>query len=197
MRPTRLLEHDARMAERRELLRAHLVEIIQPGFRLVWEVGSGHGHFLSAYAAAHPGELCVGVDTAADRIARAVRKRDRARLANLHFVRADADDFLATLPEGSRFSAIYMLFPDPWPKRRHHKNRVMRPEFLSAAAAVAERGAGLYFRTDDEPYFCEAVAAVRNHEDWRQSGDGMLPFEEPTVFQRRAERHFTLVATRR
>lgn len=185
------------MAERRDLLRVHLLQIIPPGSRLVWEVGSGHGHFLAAYAAAHPDELCVGVDAAADRIARAVRKRDLARLANLHFVRADAADFLATLPEGSRFSAIYMLFPDPWPKRRHHKNRLMRPEFLSVAAAISEKGAGLYFRTDDEPYFCEAAEAVRAHADWRQSSDATLPFEEPTVFQRRAECHFTLVATRR
>ena len=197
MRPIRKLEHASRIAERREILRGALLEIIPPGSRFVWEVGCGHGHFLSAYAAAHPGECCVGVDIASDRIARANRKRERARLDNLHFVRADADDFLAALSENARFTAIFILFPDPWPKRRHNKNRVMKPEFLSAAAAVAGQGTGLYFRTDHEPYFREVAEAVREHEDWEEASPAAWPFEEATVFQKRAERHFSLVAKRR
>ncbi len=101
------------------------------------------------------------------------------------------------MPDESRFSAVFILFPDPWPKRRHHKNRVMTPGFLSAAASMAEQHAGLYFRTDDEAYFREASALVRAHVDWGESAGCSLPFEEPTVFQGRAERHFTLVANRR
>jgi tRNA (guanine-N7-)-methyltransferase len=185
------------MAERRDHLRIRLLEFISPGSRFVWEVGCGHGHFLAAYAAAHPHERCIGIDIASERIARADRKRERARLANLHFVLAGADDFLAMAPEGSRFSAIFILFPDPWPKRRHHKNRVMNPEFLSAAAAMAGKGAALYFRTDHEAYYRDAAAVVRAHPDWEESDAVALPFEEPTVFQKRAERHFTLVAVRR
>jgi tRNA (guanine-N7-)-methyltransferase len=151
-----------------------------------------------AYAAAHPKERCIGIDIASDRITRAVRKRERARLPNLHFVRADADDFLASIPKGARLAAIFILFPDPWPKRRHHKKRVMTPEFLSAAAALAEEGASLFFRTDHEPYFRAAAAATRAHADWKESDDpAAWPFDEPSVFQKRAERYFSLVATRR
>jgi tRNA (guanine-N7-)-methyltransferase len=185
------------MVERLDDLRARLLQIILPGSRFVWEVGSGHGHFLTAYAAAHPETNFIGIDIASERIARADRKRDRARLTNLNFVRADACDFLATMPEQSRFSAVFILFPDPWPKRRHHKNRLMTPGFLSTAASMAEKHAGLYFRTDDEAYFREAAALVRAHADWSESAGGSLPFEEPTVFQGRAQRHFTLVANRR
>ena len=189
-----MLEHVSRVAERRDALRRALPGIIPAGSRLVWEVGSGHGHFLTAYAAAHPDEHCVGIDISSDRIARAERKRARARLGNLHFMRADAEDFLAAMPKEARFTAIFMLFPDPWPKRRHRRNRVMQPAFLTAAAAAAGQGARLYFRTDHEPYFSEAAEAVRTHPQWDVSDPAAWPFEEPTVFQKRAERHFSLVA---
>jgi tRNA (guanine-N7-)-methyltransferase len=188
--------HAGLLAERRERLRRELLKIVPPGSSFVWEVGSGHGHFLSAYAAAHPETLFIGIDIASDRVARARRKCDRARLGNLHFFLADDIDFLSAIPEGAHFAAVFMLFPDPWPKRRHHKNRVMKAEFLSAVSARAGRGASLYFRTDHEPYYQEAADIVRAHPDWAESVGAPLPFEEPTVFQERAERHFTLVAKR-
>jgi tRNA (guanine-N7-)-methyltransferase len=197
VRPSRITEHASRLSSRREALRETLLRIAGPAARFVWEVGSGHGHFLAAYAAAHPETRCIGVDIASDRIARAERKRARARLANLDFVRAEAADFLAVLPEGARCVAIYILFPDPWPKRRHHKNRLMTTAFLSAVAAASTEGAPLFFRTDHQPYFLEAGATVRSHPDWVEAGPAAWPFEETTVFQRRAERHFSLVALRR
>ena len=183
MRPSRPSEHVSQLAQRRDELRAALTGVVTPDSRLVWEVGSGHGHFLTAYAKSHPDETCLGVDIMSDRVVRANRKRERARLANLHFVRADAADFLAVLPEGARFISVFILFPDPWPKRRHHKNRVMNAGFLAAVAARAARGTPLHFRTDHAPYFAEASAAIR--------------VEEPTVFEKRARGHFTLVARRR
>lgn len=197
MRPTHPEEHDSHVAKRRDELRRSLAEVIPASARFVWEVGCGHGHFLAAYAKAHPDQSCIGIDITSDRIARAERKRERARLGNLHFIRADADDFLAAMPERARFTSIYILFPDPWPKRRHHKNRVVRPIFLTAAAARSERGAALHFRTDHEPYFREIAAAIDAHSGWKASDAGSWAFEEATVFQKRATRHFSLVATRR
>lgn len=197
MRSTGLKGHAAIVASRRDALRRVLADKIEPTARIVWEVGSGHGHFLTAYAAAHPGEICVGIDIASERIARADRKRERSKLARLHFVRAEADDFLASMPERARFSSIFILFPDPWPKRRHHKKRLIKPEFLSAVAARSAKGAHLHFRTDHEAYFREAQGIILEHADWIPSEAGTLPFEEPTVFQKRAARYFTLVAMRR
>jgi tRNA (guanine-N7-)-methyltransferase len=197
LRPTRLPEHVSHIAERRDELRAAVAEIVRASSRFVWEVGCGHGHFLAAYAKAHPGENCIGVDIMSDRITRAERKRARARLENLHFVRADADDFLAVMAERARFSKIFILFPDPWPKRRHHKNRVVKPEFLAAAAARAQKGSSLFFRTDHEPYYSDVAAMMKAHADWSLLEEEPWPFEEPTVFQKRAARHFSLVAKRR
>jgi tRNA (guanine-N7-)-methyltransferase len=197
LRPIRLSEHASHVSERRENLRRALAEVVGPAARFVWEVGCGHGHFLTAYAKAHPADTCIGIDITSDRIARADRKRGRARLENLHFVRADADDFLAVMPESARFTTIFILFPDPWPKRRHHKNRVVKAEFLAAVAARAQKGTALYFRTDHEPYFREVSSLVNAHRDWSEQAATAWPFDEPTVFEKRATRHFSLVATLR
>jgi tRNA (guanine-N7-)-methyltransferase len=185
------------MEARRATLRAELARIIPEGARFVWEIGCGHGHFLAAYAAAHRDRLCVGVDQDIDRIRRATRKQVRARLASLHFVRAEARMFLEMLPPGASLAAIYVLFPDPWPKRRHHKNRLLQPDFLRALAVRAGEGTPLFFRTDHEPYFREVEADLRADPLWQPEPGTGWPFEEATVFQNRATAHLSLVARRR
>src|SRR5262249_40134381 len=132
----------------------------------VLEVGCGHGHFLTAYAHAHPDELCIGIDIENDRIRRAERKRERAKLQNLHFIHSEVSLFLNALPTGARCAEIFMLFPVPWPKRRHHKHRILQPDFLSLAADHARPYSRLSFRTDHCPYFTDAAAAVRDHPRW-------------------------------
>lgn len=194
MRPTRLVEHTSYVSGRRDDLKGKLETILGTEGRLVWEVGSGHGHFLTAYSKAHPDQVCIGVDIMSDRVVRAHRKRERAKLAHLHFIRADAEDFLAVMPEGARFTSVFVLFPDPWPKRRHHKNRMMNGRFLSAVATRSSRETRLYFRTDHEEYFHGALGIVKSHANWEILGESTLPFEEETVFQKRSEGHFTLVA---
>lgn len=192
--PARTAEHRERLAQRRETLQAAFGKIFPPGkSAFVWEVGCGHGHFLTAYAQAHPEKLCVGIDLASDRIARAIRKRDRARLANLHFIQAEARFFLEALPPEARFSDVFILFPDPWPKLRHHKHRILQPAFLDAVASRMGEGGRLLFRTDYEPYFQDAAAVVDVHAQWRRV-DEPWPFEFETVFQSRAPSYHSLIA---
>lgn len=183
----------ARAEQRKCALGESLRPLIPPGTALVWEVGCGHGHFLTAYAKAHPEELCIGVDIVRDRIARAARKAHRARLPHLHFLIAEAHDFLAMLPVGAELSSVYVLFPDPWPKRRHHKNRLMQAGFLESLAERAGKRTRLYFRTDFEPYFAEVAATIDAHSHWERI-DEPWPFEAETVFQARAATYFSLVA---
>src|SRR5687768_7454544 len=111
----------AALAARRTELQSQLDRIFGTSREFTWELGSGHGHFLTAFAQVHRDKCCIGVDIESDRIARAVRKRDRAQLENLFFLRADARLFLECLPERAAFSDLFILFPDPWPKLRHHK----------------------------------------------------------------------------
>lgn len=181
------------MQARRCELRDALAQILPANSHFVWEIGCGHGHFLTAYAHAHPTDLCIGIDLVSERIGRANRKRDRAKLGNLHFLQADARLFMETLPPGIVFSRVFILFPDPWPKSRHHKHRIMQPDFLRAVAQRTGKGTRLYFRTDHEPYFKDTLSVIHAHPDWSIADDPWL-FEHETVFQSRAPSFHSFVA---
>lgn len=187
------ISHPERLELRRAGLRHALAGILPSDGSFVWEVGCGHGHFLTAYAQAHPGAPCIGIDIMSDRIGRAVRKRDRARLRHLAFLQAEARLFLESLPAHARFSTLFILFPDPWPKLRHHKHRILQADFLSAASRHAAPDARLCFRTDYTPYYEAARKTVANHPDWFLT-DAPWPFEYATVFQSRATHFHSLVA---
>jgi tRNA (guanine-N7-)-methyltransferase len=176
-------------------LRAELANILPTsGARLLLEIGCGNGHFLNAYAAAHADQLCVGVDRRLERIVKARRKRDRAGLRNLHFLHCEASDFLRELPDGSQLLDVYLLFPDPWPKKRHHKNRLLKKEFLDELSARAGQGSRLFFRTDYQPYYDEAVVTITAHRSWRLLPPDPFPFEHMTIFQSRASVFHSLAA---
>ena len=186
---------EAILAARRAELRSALAPILPAGGTpLVLEIGCGNGHFLTAYASAHPEQLCVGIDLRLERTDKALRKRDRAGLSNLHFLRCEARDFLQELPAGVTLTDIYMLFPDPWPKKRHHKNRLLQADFLSELGARAGQGSRLFFRTDYKPYFDAALETVAAHPRWHPQPAGPFPFEHPTIFQSRAETYYSLEA---
>lgn len=184
---------ESRLAE----LRERLVPLLKTPLPVTLEVGSGHGHYLTAYAQAYPEKFCIGIDLLPDRLARSERKSTRAGLTNIAWLRADANLFLEALPSDTRLAEIFLLFSDPWPKRRHWKNRVLQPEFLTALAAKAGEGARFCFRTDHAPYFSQAHAFTEEHPDWRLAPEEPWPFELATVFQQRAEAHQSFIARRR
>jgi tRNA (guanine-N7-)-methyltransferase len=192
---TRTAEYRAVLAERRSTLVGQLDAAFPASTEIVWELGSGHGHFLTAYADAHPDERCVGIDIVGERVDRALRKKQRARLPNLEFFRAEAGLFLDVLPLRLRIKRAFVLFPDPWPKARHHKHRIIRVDFLSALARHATVDARLYFRTDFVPYFEAGRDVIGGHPGWEIVAEPW-PFEFETVFQSRADSHHSLVARR-
>lgn len=186
----------ARVTERRAELQRTLAALLPAPRAIVWEVGCGHGHFLVRYAAENPAKFCVGVDIILDRLARSGKKRDRAQLANCHFVRAEAREFFNALPAGVTFEEVWVLFPDPWPKARHNKHRVLKADFFDAVASRAGEGARFYFRTDHEEYFREVEATVATLQTWRRDPTAAWPLEQETVFQARAPSYHSLVALR-
>jgi len=184
------------IAGRRASLRAELANLLPSHAAIIWEIGCGHGHFLARYAAEFPEKRCFGVDMSSPRIERALRKSSRAKLPNCHFIRAEAREFLHALPLGVTFEEVWVLFPDPWPKKRHHKNRVLQPEFFEAIASRTREGARLYFRTDHVEYY-EAVAALLPAlQTWRRDPAAGWPLEHETVFQALADSYHSLVAVR-
>jgi tRNA (guanine-N7-)-methyltransferase len=181
------------LQQRRDALAARLGRIA-PSAQVVLEIGCGHGHFLAAYAAAHPHHTCIGIDIASERIDRAERKRERAGLPNLYFLQAEAKLFLSVLPSELRLSAVFILFPDPWPKLRHNKHRLLQTDFLKALAAHCVPDCPLHFRTDFRPYFEAVREVIAADEHWRLDPSAVWLFEYATVFQERAERYDSLIA---
>lgn len=176
---------EERIAELRKKLGEVLPADVACGSRpLTLEIGCGHGHFLAAYSAAFPQEFCLGLDLISKRIERANRKRELAALDNLAFFKAEATELLLALPNDCRLGKIFFLFPDPWPKKRHHKNRLIQTEMLDRLAERTSTGARLHFRTDHAEYFDWSRELVDAHPLWERLPDAPWPFEHETYFQK-------------
>jgi tRNA (guanine-N7-)-methyltransferase len=129
-----------------------------------WEVelGSGDGSFLVRYAGKHPERNFIGVERLLGRLRKTDRKGRRARLANLRVVRIESTYFLEYLLPRGVAAALHIYFPDPWPKRKHRRHRLINERFPGMAAAALKPGGIVYLRTDDADYFaqmCEVFAA--------------------------------------
>jgi tRNA (guanine-N7-)-methyltransferase len=121
------------------------------------ELGAGDGSFLAAYAQAHPEWNFIALERLLGRLRKIEKKSRRAGLDNVRVVRIEAEYFTRyLLPENSA-AAIHIYFPDPWPKRRHWKNRLVNPEFTQVLRRALIRGGVVYLRTDDTPYFGQMV----------------------------------------
>jgi len=124
------------------------------------EIGCGKGRYIVEAARLRPGSDLVGVERAGKWFRRAVQRAHRSSLPNLRLVQADAFDFLARwVPPGSA-AAVHVYFPDPWPKQRHGKRRLLQPTLFHLAARALSTTGRLYLASDVEPYFQTAVAEI-------------------------------------
>jgi tRNA (guanine-N7-)-methyltransferase len=122
------------------------------------ELGSGDGSFLVQYAALHPEWNFVGVERLLGRLRKIDRKGRRAGLTNLLGVRIEASYFLEYLLPKKSAAALHVYFPDPWPKRKHRKHRLINERFPELARAALVPGGVVYLRTDDANYFAQMKA---------------------------------------
>lgn len=183
-----------RRAERVARLRETCANIFALSQNISLEIGCGKGHWLSAYAAANPDELCVGIDLISERVRDSQRRAKNKNASNAHFVKAEALEFLEAMPRDARIGKIFIFFPDPWPKERHHKRRLMQHEFLDYIRQFANAGAKLYFRTDYREYFDWTAEIINENSNWKITEETELPLEEVSQFQRILPEFSTLVA---
>jgi tRNA (guanine-N7-)-methyltransferase len=172
-----------RRAERIRGLREHLQEPFFGQSALTLELGCGHGHFLTAYAEAHPQARCLGVDLVSKRIRKARAKAGKRGLDNLVFIKAEVGELLDAWPESLRVERIFVLFPDPWPKKRHAKNRILQLPVLDHLARRAQPQTCLHFRTDHPGNFSWNREQIALHPLWEIDPLAEWPFECPSFFQ--------------
>jgi tRNA (guanine-N7-)-methyltransferase len=121
--------------------------VIPPEGKAVLEIGFGAGEHLVGQAAAHPDTAFVGVEPFLNGVGACLAQIDDAGLSNVRLHQGDAREIVVRVPDG-RLSRVYILFPDPWPKTRHWKRRIIQPAFIAELARVLEPGGEVRFATD-------------------------------------------------
>jgi tRNA (guanine-N7-)-methyltransferase len=125
---------------------------------LVLEIGSGMGECTVEIARAHPEADFVAVEVHGPGVGSLLNRIQREDLSNLRVVRHDALEVLEHMVADGSLTAIHLFFPDPWPKKRHHKRRLLKPAFVAAVAQRLVPGGALHIATDWEDYAHEILA---------------------------------------
>ena len=152
---------------------------------LAVEIGFGNGSALVAWARAHPDWNCLGVDVYQPGFGALMLACEREELADVRIAAAEGSSLLAHLPPAS-VSRLHVYFPDPWPKKRHHKRRLVNAEFAARAAACLAPGGTLRLATD-WPNYAEQMLAVLDAEPALGGGTATRPASRPhTPFEAKA-----------
>ena len=145
------------------------------------DLGCGDGSFLCEMAQQFPNRNFLGIERLTKRVEKVRRKAEK--IENVRVLRADTLLALRYLLPESSVETFYLLFPDPWPKRRHQFRRIFTRDFLDAVAAALEKQGVLHVATDQLEYFHQIERLSRAHACFEvvDSDDGVLPL---TKFER-------------
>ena len=155
---------------------------------LILEIGCGTGTSTAAMAALEPEHDVIAVDVYRPGIAQLVGAIGRDDLQNIRIIRGDAIIVLKNMLAPASLTGVRVFFPDPWPKSRHHKRRLLQPETIALIAEVLRDGGALHIATDHADY-AESIAAVLAGQTLLVPTDEPVPFstERPvTKFEGRA-----------
>lgn len=137
------------------------------------ELGCGDGSFLTKYADGNPGINFIGVERLMGRLKKLDRHARRTGMTNMVLIRLEASYLLRYLLPPRTFTAIHVYFPDPWPKEKHHKNRLINDEFTERCRELIVPGGRVFLRTDHLEYF-------EQMEDVFTRNDAFARIETPT-----------------
>jgi tRNA (guanine-N7-)-methyltransferase len=138
-------------------------EVFGRAGRVEVEIGIGKGRFLLATAAARPDVLHFGVEWSNEYLRLVETRAERAGLENVRFVRIDASDLVRRSIPAASVSAYYVFYPDPWPKKRHHKRRFLQPANVDAMAKTLVPGGWLHVATDHDDYWSVIEPLLDTH----------------------------------
>ena len=167
-----------------------LAELFGRDAPVVLEIGFGNGETLVAQAAADPDRNYLGIEVHEPGIGHCLIKARDAAIGNIRVIAHDAVEVLQTRVPAASLARLNLYFPDPWPKKRHHKRRIVQDAFVELVADRLEDGGTWYIATDWANY-AEHIDEVFSHSDSfslveRREHDGEAPLDRPqTKFERR------------
>ena len=165
-------------------------EVFGRDARRVLDIGFGDGDALLTAAARYPDIDYLGIEVHEPGIGHLLALLERARLTNIRVIARDAVDVIDRMLPASSFDAVNLFFPDPWPKKRHHKRRIVQPDFIAAVARILRPGGLLHIATDWADYAGQISLVMSQAESFAETSaeslaDEPLAFRAPTKFERR------------
>jgi tRNA (guanine-N7-)-methyltransferase len=154
----------------------------------VLEIGFGMGETTAAIAALRPEHDFLAIDVHAPGVGSLLRLIDRERLTNVRIVNHDAVDVVHQMIAPGALAAVHVFFPDPWPKKRHHKRRLLQSAFVHALAERLAPGGYLHAATDWEEYALEMLSTLNAEPLLANSATEFAPrpaYRPLTKFERR------------
>ena len=173
-----------------ELLPKHGIAFPQPiksQKPLVLEIGSGMGETTAEIAKAHPELDFVAVEVHGPGVGSLLNRIEKEGIANLHVVRHDAVEVLERMVADGALAGVHLFFPDPWPKKRHHKRRLVQAEFVALLGRkLAPRG--VVHLATDWPEYAEQMAEVFSGNPRFEKAERGLVERSSTKFEQRGRR---------
>lgn len=174
--------------------------------RFALEIGFGDGEALVQTALANPDTGFIGVEVYRPGVGKCLLALDRMNLENVRVCMLDARDVLAALRPAQCLCDLFILFPDPWPKKRHHKRRLINSEFIRLCAASLQNDGRVIFASDSPDYAQQVLDMLEASDQFQNlAGTGKFYGGErlrpPTRYERKAlargDRIYDLVFHRR
>ena len=169
-----------------------LASLFPSADRYAVELGFGDGDALVEMASANPDTGYIGVEVYRPGVGRCLQSLNDRGLDNVRVYTQDARDLMTNHIPGNSLGEIYILFPDPWPKKRHHKRRLVNSEFIALCASRMQVGSRLHFATDCRDYAYQTLYHLEASEEFENTcGAGFFCTDEgvrpKTRYERKAE----------
>lgn len=159
--------------------------------RHVLEIGFGMGETTATIAAAHPEVDYLGVEVHGPGVGSLLKQIDERGLGNLRIVQHDAVEVVTHMIAPDSLDGIHVFFPDPWPKKRHHKRRLIQPPFVALLASRLKPGGTLHLATDWHEYAEQMLDVLSGEASLHNTADGFAPrpdYRPLTKFEQRGLR---------
>jgi tRNA (guanine-N7-)-methyltransferase len=137
------------------------------------EIGFGNGASLLNLAQANPNQDFIGVEVYRTGIAKLLYGIKERKLTNIRVFCADATEVLANCIPDSSLHQLQLFFPDPWPKARHHKRRIVQLEFINLVQQKLQPGGSIHMATDWEDYAQHMLSVMRQASGWHSGSEGI------------------------